>query len=365
VTLFLMVLTGHLGGGLTHGDTYLVRYAPGSIRVLAGLPADAGPRPKPADLASADIYLDVVQPVLERRCSGCHNNSKRSGGLSMASYDALLKGGAKGPVIIAGNPAASDMIRRVDLSPDSSDYMPKDGKPPLNRSEVAAITWWISQGAPQNATAGSLTLTADASSAIAAVIGLTAGAEEEVGPASSDEEPLPPVAEADAAAVAKAVSKGFIVRKVAKGFDLVDVDYVSAKPVTPDMIEDLARFAPNILRLNLRHAGVTDAEVKIIAGFSNLRRLRLEENAITDAAAGEIAGLQNLTYLNLTNTKVTDAGFAQVSTLPKLSRVYVWGTTITAGAVAKVKAARGDIILYTGLTPADVPVETKIVTPVN
>src|SRR5262249_45162057 len=59
----LMFLTGHLGGNLTHGDTYLLQYAPGPVRVLAGLPADAGPRPKPQDLASADIYLDVVQPA--------------------------------------------------------------------------------------------------------------------------------------------------------------------------------------------------------------------------------------------------------------------------------------------------------------
>jgi len=83
--LFLMILTGHLGGSLTHGDTYLAQYAPGPIRVMAGLPADAGPRPKPADLASADIYLDVVQPALEQRCLSCHNNTKTSGGLL---YDA-------------------------------------------------------------------------------------------------------------------------------------------------------------------------------------------------------------------------------------------------------------------------------------
>src|SRR6201986_2057140 len=99
VILFLMFLTGHLGGNLTHGDTYLVQYAPGPIRMLAGLPANAGPRPKPKDLASADLFLDVVQPSLEQRCSGCHNNSKKSGGFSVADYDPLMKGGAKGPVI--------------------------------------------------------------------------------------------------------------------------------------------------------------------------------------------------------------------------------------------------------------------------
>src|SRR6266849_2520677 len=364
--LFLMFLTGHLGGNLTHGDTYLLQYAPGPVRVLAGLPADAGPRPKPKDLASADVYLDVVQPALERRCSSCHNNSKKSGGLSVASYETLMKGGAKGAVITLGNHSASDLFHRVDLGPASSDFMPKDGKTPLNKNEIAAIGWWISQGAPKSATVGSLKLTADASSAIQAVIGSAGGAGEAEAPAAGLEEgPLPQVAEADKAAVAKVVEEGFIVRKVAKGSNLVDVDYVSANPVAPDMIDDLASFGPNILRLNLRHAGVTDAEVKTIAGFSNLRRLRLEENVVTDAAAMDIAGLKNLTYLNLTNTKVTGAGLDRLSTLPKLSRIYVWGTTITPAAVDKVKAACKDVTVYAGLTAKDVPVETKIMAPAN
>jgi len=364
--LCLMFLTGHLGGNLTHGDTYLLQYAPGPVRVLAGLPADAGPRPKPTDLASADIYLDIVQPALERRCSGCHNNSKKSGGLSMATYETLMKGGSKGAVITPRNPSASDLFHRVDLTPSSSDFMPKDGKTPLNKNEIAAIGWWISQGAPKSATVGSLTLTAEASSAIQAVIGAAGGAVgEEAAAAGPDEAPLPQVAEADKAAVAKVVEAGFIVRKVAKGSNLVDVDYVSANPVTPGMINDLASFGPNILRLNLRHAGVTDAEVTTIAGFSNLRRLRLEENVVTDAAATDIAGLKNLTYLNLTNTKVTDAGLDRLSTLPKLSRIYVWGTTITPAAVDKVKAACKDVTVYAGLTAKDVPVETKIMAPAN
>jgi len=308
----------------------------------------------------------VVQPALEQRCLSCHNNSKKSGGLSIASYETLMKGGSKGPVITPGNPSTSDLFRRVILTPDRSDFMPRNSKTPLNRNEVAAISWWISQGAPKSALVGSLPLTAEASSAIQAVIGVGGdGVGEEEEAAGPDEAPLPQVAEADKSAVAKVVEEGFIVRKVAKGSNLVDVDYVSAHPVTPDMINDLASFAPNVLRLNLRHAGVTDSEVKTIAGFSNLRRLRLEENAITDAAASEIAGLKNLTYLNLTNTNVTDAGLDEVSRLPKLSRVYVWGTTITPEAVDKVKAACKDLTVYVGFTAKDVPVETKIITPAN
>ena len=369
VILFLMLLTGHLGGNLTHGDTYLFQYAPGPVRMLAGLPPNAGPRPKPKDLASADIFLDVVQPALDQRCSGCHNNSKKSGGLSVATYDTLIKGGNKGPVITPGNPSGSDLFHRVNLTPDSGDFMPKDGKTPLNKNEIAAIGWWISQGAPKSAPVGTLKLTADASSAIQAIIGAQGGASDEEQEASAGtkagEAPLPSVPEADKAAVAKLVGEGFIVRKVDKSSNLLDVDYTAAKPVTPELVGDVAKIGPNVLRLNLRHAGVTDAEVKTIASFTHLRHLRLEHNDVTDAAAKDIATLKDLTYVNLTNTKVTDAGFDAISQLPNLQRLYVWSTAITPAAVDKVKASRKDMILYAGLTPKDVPVETKTMTPTN
>jgi hypothetical protein len=198
-------------------------------------------------VASADIYLDVVQPALDRRCLVCHNGSKKAGGLSVASYETLMKGGSKGSVITAGNPAASDLVRRVNLAPGRSDFRPEDGKTPLNRNEIAAIGWWISQGAPKSATVGDLKPTPEASSALAAMIG-TVGAEGEEGeapnPAGPDEGPLPQVAEADVAAVAKVVAQSFIVRKVAMGSNLVDVDYTSAAAVTPAMINDIARFGP-------------------------------------------------------------------------------------------------------------------------
>jgi len=369
VILLLMIITGHLGGNLTHGDTYLVQYAPGPVRMLAGLPPNAGPRPKPKDLASADLFLDVVQPALEQRCSGCHNNSKKSGGFSVATYDTLMKGGNKGPVIIAGNPAGSDLFHRVNLTPDNGDFMPKDGKTPLNKNEIAAVGAWIQQGAPKSALVGSLKLAAADTNAIQAVIGsqgAAAGGDETVAYTPlPGEGPLPVAPEADKATIAKVVAEGFIVRKVDKNSNLVDVDYISPKPVTPEVMADLAKLGPNILRLNLRHAGITDTEIKTIAGFSNLRHLRLEANAITDAGAKDIAGLKDLTYVNLTNTKITDAGFDQVSSLPKLRRMYVWGTTITPGAVDKVKATRKDMILYAGLTAKDVKPETKVMTPTN
>jgi hypothetical protein len=89
-------------------------------------------------------------------------------------------------------------------TPDRSDFMPTNSKTPLNKNEIAAISWWISQGAPKNALVGSLQLTAEASSAIQAVIGVAGdGVGEDEEAAGPDEAPLPQVAEADKSAVAK------------------------------------------------------------------------------------------------------------------------------------------------------------------
>src|SRR5260370_8211340 len=107
-----------------------------------------------------------------------------------------MKGGCKGAVITPGNSAASDLFHRVNLAPKSSDFMPKDGKTPLNKNEIAAIGWGISQGAPKTATVGSLTLTAEASAAIEAVIGAAGGGSEgkgaPPGPRPRAPRPAPP-----------------------------------------------------------------------------------------------------------------------------------------------------------------------------
>ena len=74
-------MTGHYGGALTHGPDYLSEFAPGPLRARSAV-AGAASRPKVTDVARADIYLDVVAPLLTAKCSSCHNEDKRRGGLS-------------------------------------------------------------------------------------------------------------------------------------------------------------------------------------------------------------------------------------------------------------------------------------------
>jgi hypothetical protein len=126
------------------------------------------------ELAAADIFLDVVAPALEKRCVGCHNDEKRRGELSMTSYAKIFKGGESGPILVPGDPAKSDMIRRIKLPADHIDFMPKDGKPPLTVQEATAIEWWIAAGAPKSGTLNELNPPAEVRSTISALLGLPA-----------------------------------------------------------------------------------------------------------------------------------------------------------------------------------------------
>ncbi len=147
--VLLASMTGHYGGNLTHGSTFLVEYAPQPIRSLAGL---APRRPPVENLATADPFLDLVKPMLDRRCTDCHNPEQREAELDMTTYEALMEGGETGSVIVAGRPEFSELLRRITLPHDDDAFMPAEGNTPLTDRQVEIIEWWISAGAPANTT---------------------------------------------------------------------------------------------------------------------------------------------------------------------------------------------------------------------
>ncbi len=152
----LLVLTGHYGGALTHGPDYLTEFAPGSLR-SHGAVAGNGARPKVTDVAEADIYLDVVAPLLTGKCSACHNEDKAT---RRAVVRRITPRYAK-----AASPAKPSRraIRRAasciggSRCPDTADgYMPKNRKSPPSAAEIEVLRWWIEIGAPQTRIVGEL-----------------------------------------------------------------------------------------------------------------------------------------------------------------------------------------------------------------
>jgi uncharacterized membrane protein len=152
VLLVLVSITGHYGGNLTHGSTFLVEYAPQPLRSLAGLEA----RRTITSVSSADPFADVVGPMLVERCASCHNEDKQEADLVLTSYASVMRGGESGRVVVAGNTELSELLRRIELPHDDEEFMPADGKTPLTDRQVAIIRWWIGAGAPNGGTIGEL-----------------------------------------------------------------------------------------------------------------------------------------------------------------------------------------------------------------
>ncbi|WP_428098565.1 c-type cytochrome domain-containing protein [Candidatus Rariloculus sp.] len=149
--VLLVSITGHYGGNLTHGSSYLVEYAPQPVRSLAGL----GPRRPPVtDLALADPFLDIVGPILRQRCTSCHGTDTTEADLNMTTYEGVMRGGETGGTIAAGRPEFSELMNRITLPPDDEAFMPAEGNTPPTPEQVRIIEWWIQTGAQSGVVLG-------------------------------------------------------------------------------------------------------------------------------------------------------------------------------------------------------------------
>ena len=88
-----------------------------------------------------------VRTILAHNCYSCHNATKTKGGLRLDKKEFIFKGGENGPILIAGNPAKSEIIRRIKLPDSHDDAMPSKGKR-LTKNEIEILEYWIKLGAP-------------------------------------------------------------------------------------------------------------------------------------------------------------------------------------------------------------------------
>lgn len=118
---------------------------PRAISLLLGLILLAGPARGDAQKPTFD---DDVLPLLKTACTNCHGTDKQKGGLSVASFTALMAGGASGEVVKPGDP---DKSRLFTLSAHTEEpKMPPNGNR-LEQPKLDLLKRWIEQGARENA----------------------------------------------------------------------------------------------------------------------------------------------------------------------------------------------------------------------
>ena len=96
-----------------------------------------------ASAAQATDFNKQVYPILNTKCSECHNSKKgkTKGDFAIDRREDMEK------QVKAGKPEASSLLISTSLPSDDDDVMPPKGKNRLTPAELAVLKAWITEGA--------------------------------------------------------------------------------------------------------------------------------------------------------------------------------------------------------------------------
>ena len=313
----LLMITGHLGGSLTHGSDYLTK----PFRQMLDSDSAAGTIIKPiANVPEAVAYTDIISPILESKCYGCHNANKQKGGLRMDEINLLMKGGKNGKIIEPGNADSSEMIKRLMLPTDDDNHMPPKEKPQLTESQVALLHWWITNNADPNKKVKDLAQT-DKIKPLLAALQTTAREQK-----TRTDIPVTVIGQSDEKIIEQLKARNIVVLPVAQNTNYLMVSFVTDSIVDKTDLQLLLQLKPQLIWLKLNHTNITDEALSTVAQLSNLIKLDLSNTFITDKGLALLNTNTNLQTLNLVGTKVTGVGIAALKSLNQLQWLYLYKT---------------------------------------
>jgi uncharacterized membrane protein len=322
-------VTGHFGGAMIYGHTYLVEmFLPQqSLALASNTDAQSADALEPA-LRVID-FESHIKPIFESTCYKCHGPRRKRGDLRLDSASYAFPSDPDAWVIIPGKPDESELIRLIELPQSDSDHMPYK-KSVLPRLEIERLRLWILEGAvwgdyhPSKA--------------------LNQIAQADASQQETSELQAPTLSPERRNTILTALDeKGVLAFPVAENTEALDVNAsLLGESFTDADLALLNGLESSVESLNLARTGITDVGLASLANYTQLRRLHLQNTQIGDDALVYVAGLSYLEYLNLYGTHVTDAGLAHLSRLPNLQKIYVWQTDVTSeGAAALADAIPG------------------------
>ncbi len=92
-------------------------------------------------------FVDDITPIVKLHCAKCHGADAQKGGLNLATFAEMQKGGGSGAILVPGNAEKSRLFVLVDhretpKMPSASQKIPAE--------QIATIKLWIEQGAKEN-----------------------------------------------------------------------------------------------------------------------------------------------------------------------------------------------------------------------
>ncbi|WP_163377955.1 c-type cytochrome domain-containing protein [Cyclobacterium sp. SYSU L10401] len=308
----IVVISGHLGASITHGDNF----------ITAPLQKNKGIN---VSLEEAEVFAHVVYPILENKCVSCHKASKQKGELRMDSPENLLKGGESGPALEPHDLENSLMAQRINLPVENEEHMPPEGKPQLTDEERSIIEAWISSGAIIDKMVLELS---DTTSIYKLAVDKFKSA-----PKTYDFEKVPDET------VQKLNNFYRKVQPLGLESPALSVSYFGRASFEPESLKDLDPVYQQTVSINLSNMPLEDADLESISPFSNLEKLYLNFASIKGDGIQYLQNLENLSLLSLSGNPLDETAVPHLSAMTQLKKLYVWNTNLSGESLEELRAA--------------------------
>ncbi len=343
LTMLLMLLllsaTGHYGGMLTHGEDYLTNSLPTDLKSIIGVDNAANEITYNfTNVEEAQVFEDLITPVLTDKCVSCHNANKIKGELRLDTKEGLLKGGENG-LILAKTADESEIIKLVHLPKDDERHMPPKGKKQLTEEEILLMEWWVNQGALFDTKVSQLEKNEDIAAILVAI--------EEEANRSSHPVYTKIIDEPDEDDLSELQQKGIMVNRVATESPFLEARVLQ---VPSGFSSLLKKVDEQLVWLNLSRSDCKSSDLDAISGLNNITKLQLQQTAVDDEALKYVAGLEYLEYLNLYGTKISDAGIQNLAALKNLKSLYLWDTQVSEAGIAQLMEVSPDLVINDGVS---------------
>lgn len=325
LTVAMLVVTGHYGAALTHGMNFIWE------------PIEAGREMAAIAPEEAVVFTHVVQPILEQKCTSCHNADKMKGQLSLSDAQSLLKGGKSGKLLVPGNPEISLLLERIHLPAEEKKHMPPTGKAQLTPQETAILGLWIRDQARFDKKLTSYP-NGDSLQLLATAY---------LKPASQKTEFDFPPADEDEITALNTDYRTIV--PLARNSPALAVNIYNRATYTSKQLNELDGIRKQVIALNLNKMPVKDADLESIGKFENLQKLNLNFTEISAGGLKALTGLKNLSSLAISGTKIK---YSELSTLlpafKNLKSVSVWNTPLSISEIAQLQKANSNMAIIGG-----------------
>ncbi|MFK7784592.1 MAG: chitobiase/beta-hexosaminidase C-terminal domain-containing protein [Crocinitomicaceae bacterium] len=314
IQLILLIVTGHYGGSLTHGEGFLTEN-------LTNTSANTAVVGEFVAYEDATVWDNVVKPIIDASCVSCHNPSKKKGGLMLTDSVAIMKGGNRGSIFESSNEA--NLCAVINLELEEELHMPPKGKVQLTDQEREILCWWYTAGGVYSVKVDNSNMSEE----------MKLRLKEQF---SKDPIDLLGIEKPDDEVLAMAIENGVRIQSNGPESSWISVNF-SDKEVKASDFNQLEDLLPNITQLDLGNTQLDDDIIDWVVECKQLQNLKLDHCEVSKNHLEVLSELEYLEELNLYGATVEKDGVAVFSEMKALKKLFLWNSSFSESEIKKIK----------------------------